>query len=628
MNFKKNIVVFTILLCCMLFSISCVMASDANDTGMATCENQINDVNDELIAASQGDVISSSDEEAIAASREDLISASDKGTFTELQNLIDGALDGATITLEKDYSYDNEFNSTHGIVIAKNLTINGNGHTLNGLSKSRILFTLFGVEQNNKITLNNIVFKNGFTKFYGGAILNFADLTVNKCVFEKNYADTTAGAICSVGSLNCKNSNFNKNTANGSGGAIFSLNLDAKVQFMNNTDLKVIDYLVGMASLVDNISAYIDEFSAYVNNSDPIIVSHLKSMKSNVMNMSLNILSGDFNLGNLASYVVSMKNNIANMNSELKAIAAHVKNVNSELKYVDSYVKNMSAYLDKLSFNLNDIVSFVNENELISALLNDVSIKFGTDKISNCKFTNNVALGRAGGAIYAFSHINIDSSTFTSNKADQVGGAVYAAKNLNLKNSKFTKNKASIYGGAVYFRFHELSGSYDKNGNWKSTVKYYKGSIEKCVFTQNVAKNRGGAIYGFKYSKKPKLSAVNAVKCTFSDNQADTYNELYGGALKSCNLKNTITLKTVNVKKSAKKLVLTATLKNGKKLLKNKKVTFKFNGKTYKAKTNKKGVAKVTVTSSVLKKLRVGSTIYYQANYAKLHVKKLAKVNK
>ena len=92
--------------------------------------------------------------------------------------------------------------------------------------------------------------------------------------------------------------------------------------------------------------------------------------------------------------------------------------------------------------------------------------------------------------------------------------------------------------------------------------------------------------------------------------------------------KTTITLKTIKVKKSAKKLVLQATLKQGKTPLKNKKITFKFNGKTYKAKTNKKGIAKIIIKNSVLKKLKVGKKIKYQASYGKILAKKTAKVKK
>ena len=92
--------------------------------------------------------------------------------------------------------------------------------------------------------------------------------------------------------------------------------------------------------------------------------------------------------------------------------------------------------------------------------------------------------------------------------------------------------------------------------------------------------------------------------------------------------KTIITLKAVKVKKSAKKLILQATLKQGKKALSGKKVTFKFNGKTYKVKTNKKGVAKVTIKKNVLKKLKAGKKVKYQASYGKVTAKKIAKVKK
>ena len=98
---------------------------------------------------------------------------------------------------------------------------------------------------------------------------------------------------------------------------------------------------------------------------------------------------------------------------------------------------------------------------------------------------------------------------------------------------------------------------------------------------------------------------------------------------KTLTVKHIVTLKTVKVKKSAKKLILQATLaKVNKKYLKNKQIIFKFNGKKYKAKTNKKGVAKVTIKKSVLKKLKVGKKITYQATYLKDTVKKTAKIKK
>lgn len=93
--------------------------------------------------------------------------------------------------------------------------------------------------------------------------------------------------------------------------------------------------------------------------------------------------------------------------------------------------------------------------------------------------------------------------------------------------------------------------------------------------------------------------------------------------------KITLTLKKVKVKKSAKKLVLQATLKiNGKKAKKGTKVFFKFNGKKYTAKINAKGIAKYTIKKNVLKKLKVGKKIKYQVSYGKTIKKFTAKVKK
>ena len=153
--------------------------------------------------------------------------------------------------------------------------------------------------------------------------------------------------------------------------------------------------------------------------------------------------------------------------------------------------------------------------------------------------------------------------------------------------------------------------------------------IESSTFADNVAGERGGAIYGFRTSNSDRIHCAKAVKCTFSDNKAPKGKDIYGGTLKNCVYKNTkIILKKVNVKKSAKKLTLKATLKKGSTPLKGKKVTFKFNGKIYKAKTNSKGVAKVIINKKVLIKLKVGKKIKYQVKYSGVISKRTAKVKR
>ena len=64
------------------------------------------------------------------------------------------------------------------------------------------------------------------------------------------------------------------------------------------------------------------------------------------------------------------------------------------------------------------------------------------------------------------------------------------------------------------------------------------------------------------------------------------------------------------------------------KFYKNQKITFKFNNKTYIVKTDSKGVAKVTIKQSVLKKLAVGQKVTLEATYKKDTISKILKVKK
>ncbi len=92
--------------------------------------------------------------------------------------------------------------------------------------------------------------------------------------------------------------------------------------------------------------------------------------------------------------------------------------------------------------------------------------------------------------------------------------------------------------------------------------------------------------------------------------------------------KISLSLKSVKIRKSAKKLILTATLKINNKKAKNKLVIFKFKGKTYKKRTNKYGIAKLTIKKSVLKRLKVKKMVTYQVSYGKKTIKKRAVVKK
>ena len=185
---------------------------------------------------------------------------------------------------------------------------------------------------------------------------------------------------------------------------------------------------------------------------------------------------------------------------------------------------------------------------------------------------------------------------------------------INVVSPIVSKDATSIYSEKNNYKVQikDIGGNKVKSG----IVTFYilDGSKQISKKTVNIA--NGAAAFSYKITQDVKKYTIKTVF-----NKVSVTNKL--------TVKHAVTLKTVTVKKSAKKLTLQATLSkiNGK-YIKSKTVTFKFNGKTYKAKTNSKGIAKVTVLKSVLKKLKVGKNINYQATYLKDTVKKTATVKK
>ena len=94
-------------------------------------------------------------------------------TFSQLNTDITNASD--ELNLADDYKWTNA-SATSGIVINKAITINGNGHCIDGDNQSRI----FDIQTTAAVTLSNIVFMNSI----GGAIFsNSNNLIIENCVF-------------------------------------------------------------------------------------------------------------------------------------------------------------------------------------------------------------------------------------------------------------------------------------------------------------------------------------------------------------------------------------------------------------------------------------------------------------
>ena len=227
-----------------------------------------------------------------------------------------------------------------------------------------------------------------------------------------------------------------------------------------------------------------------------------------------------------------------------------------------------------------------------------------------------------------------------------------AIKTVNIKNGVGWIPLDTLAVGKHSLQLEYKFGNYEdvlvlsievhKNGDgFKSSVSKTKITFGKTITASLTGPKGSGYAYiyidnnyykdvRFNFgSMKEVISGLSAGKHRITISYSEYDGELFYSQTYEVFVNHNIKLKLpkVTVKKSAKKLVIKATLKIDGKAAKNKKVTFKFNNKKYIAKTNKKGVAKITIKKSVLKKLK-GKKVKYQVTYDKKTVSQTVKIKK
>jgi len=177
-----------------LLSFSCVCAQDVSD-----------------FESNDTDTISSTDSGVLQLNANDDVLESGEGTFTQLAGNI--SAQSSSYTLTKDYAYNSTVDGDYvnGIVINKDFTIDGDGHSISGSGAARI-FNVSG----GTVTLKNINICDG--KSYNAGAILFGENTVgtlDNCTFTNN-----GGAVVFNGDATVTNCNFTKNVAN-FGGALY-----------------------------------------------------------------------------------------------------------------------------------------------------------------------------------------------------------------------------------------------------------------------------------------------------------------------------------------------------------------------------------------------------------------------
>ena len=165
------------------------------------------------------------------------ITAASAGTFADLNNIVEKADD--TIFLSEDYKYDSvsDYSFQQGIIIGKNLIIDGQGHEINADNKTGI----FSISPDVTVVLKNITFVNGYKPLdSGGAVSSEGNITVEECTFINNNA-FRGGAlfVSSSGDLNIEDSTFENNEAVQGGAILTEGDLTVTRSFFENNKASI-----------------------------------------------------------------------------------------------------------------------------------------------------------------------------------------------------------------------------------------------------------------------------------------------------------------------------------------------------------------------------------------------------
>jgi predicted outer membrane repeat protein len=460
-------------------------------------------------------------------------------TFTELQRFIE-AYEGTeeVLVLPHDFKYDDYVDEdlyAEGVLISKNITIDGNGTTID----SDKFFRLLKIADGITVTIANVTFINGNATAGAAILTSAASLTIDSCKFLNNdpadggaiyigagnvtvigatlYENNTAingGAIyvAAGGTLTVNGATFNNNTAAVGGaiyveeGGIVTLN---GTTFTNNVDDRNYTiYNLGTLALDSNSVDKIiynggkittPVYSTVLENATYVIQTATVELTAGLLDESGNkIYDRNFrfvaNDDTIADIYYNATTGIYNATLNISPnVRAYVVNVSSA---------NEEKLITKISIFKNITGTFTELQGLIDNTVAGDTLELPYDfayiaAVDGDDFPEGVAINKAitiDGKGYTISGNNsnrifrVTADTTLTNvslvdgNAIEFGGAIYATANLNVYNSTFDHNAVSqndANGGAIMVVASTASLTLN---------------INNVDFTNNMVDNGGGAI--------------------------------------------------------------------------------------------------------------------------------------
>ncbi len=587
---NKKIIFLAILLISLL-SLSAVSAADDTASDISSTIDDVTlekTVNEEIIS-----------EEGTGETTQE------PKSFTNLNDAINGN-DDDSISLDSDYIYtDDDYEFQHGINITRDVTINGNGHTIDGNNAARI----FQVQECT-VVFQNIDFVNGRSPgSYGDAgalwVYDGAKATAENCTFTNNHGTYRGGAThgdCTA--INCTFTNngvngnkdekdggsmnrgtaidctFVNNHAGGCGGAIFNgtavnctfiynsaqsgadvynTECDENCLFLDSAYLTASDLITTYNSgekLLFNFSAMVDDEEISFNN----------------VNVEIKISQNGEEIGTYRAYSGEERGWIVTLepgtyNATLSVGPAEPANVTITVNKIDA----------EISTSAEDISLFVGDESAVEYALNP------SDADGDIIFTSSnpeVVSVDSTGAIKALSEGTV---TITISLSSDHYNAPDATVNVEISRKTPELTATSV------------TTTYNVNKDLVITLKDEKGealSGEEVTVDLN-----GTKTYTTDENGQVKIATGSLVPNTYNVKISFAGNDYYLGSdataevtVKKATPKMTASAKTFTFEDKTKKYTVTLKDNNGN-ALKNTKVTLKVNGKTYTATTNSKGVA-------------------------------------
>ena len=572
-NKNKYLLVFLFIVC--ILSISAISATEntskevttnSKEYSLETVNHHYDDVshsneNVEFKEKENNNEQSKSETDKTTSENEDPLS------FSDLNTTING--DGnSTIYLSHNYTYNNATDSafTSGIRISRDLTVYGNGVTIDGNKLARIFQV---TDSSLNVIFYNINFINGKAD-RGGAIY---EGNAYNCTFTGNTAEYHGGAIYVGNAYNCT---FTGNNATDRGGAIAYGNA-YNCTFIGNTASEG-------GAISGSVNAYNCNFSGNNATDRGGAIAYANAYNCTFTGNTAGNNGGAMHDGN--AYNCTFTGNIASEGGAMFGGSAILCTFNGDTTEVTSIIPaiiNVINYTspynvgERLKFNLTVNDTLYNGFNTTIKIYKGGSLVKTVYGLTGEGWIVNLKPGRYTAVLSLTDYPDEQSSNTTIN---------------------VIKEKTTITAKPI-------STIYNVGKNLIITLKDQNG---KAIKNATLTVNLGSA-------KKYTTDANGQVKINIATLTPKTYNakityaesDIFNASTASVKVtvkKATpkITVKAASFKLKVKTKKYTATFKNNKnQAIKNTKVTLKVGGKTYSVKTNSKGQATFKITN--LKKI-------------------------